>query len=101
LIELKTIKADATSAAPVDDIKVTVMPNPSTTYFTLKLESKDTKTLMSIRVTDASGRAIEAKQQIEPNSNVQIGFNYPSGTFFTEVMQGTKRKTVQLIKARG
>ena len=100
-IELTTLKADLTSAAPVDDIKVTVMPNPTTTYFTLKLESKDVKTPMSLRVLDASGRAIEAKQQIEPNSNIQIGSSYPSGTFYTEVIQGNKRKVVQMIKARG
>jgi hypothetical protein len=56
---------------------------------------------MSLRVLDASGRAIEAKQQIEPNSSIQIGQSYPSGTFYTEVIQGNKRKVVQMIKARG
>jgi hypothetical protein len=101
VVELKTIKSDVTASAGAEDIKVTVMPNPSTTYFTLKLESKDAKTPMSIRVLDASGRAIEAKQQIEPNSNIQIGSSYPSGTFYTEVIQGNKRKVVQMIKARG
>ena len=99
VLELISIKSDAT--ATTEDIKVTVMPNPTTTYFTLKLESKDAKTPMSIRVLDASGRAIEAKQQIEPNSNIQIGSSYPSGTFYTEVIQGNKRKVVQMIKARG
>jgi PKD repeat protein len=99
VLELISIKSDAT--ATTEDIKVTVMPNPTTTYFTLKLESKDQKTPMSIRVLDASGRAIEAKQQIEPNSNIQIGSSYPSGTFYTEVIQGNKRKVVQMIKARG
>lgn len=101
VIELKGLKADVSSAAPIDDIKVTVMPNPSTTYFTLKFESKDQKTPMSLRVMDASGRAIDSKQQIDPSSTIQIGHNYPSGTFYTEVIQGNRRKVVQLIKARG
>jgi hypothetical protein len=100
LIELKTIKAE-TTAAPVEDLKVTVMPNPSTTYFTLKFASKDLKTAINLRVMDASGRAIDSKQQIDPSSTIQIGYNYPSGTFYAEVIQGNKRKVVQLIKARG
>ena len=100
-IEVKPLKADVSSVTPVDEIKVTVMPNPSTTYFTLKFESKDLKTPMSLRVMDASGRAIDSKQQIDPSSTIQIGHNYPSGTFYTEVIQGNRRKVVQLIKARG
>jgi hypothetical protein len=100
-IEINTLKSDVAATVATDDIKVTVAPNPSTSYFTLKLESKDSKTPMSIRVMDASGRAVDSKQQIEPNSTIQIGQSYPSGTFYTEVIQGNKRKTVQLIKARG
>jgi PKD repeat protein len=100
VVELKTIKAE-TPATPVEDLKVTVMPNPSTTYFTLKFASKDMKTQINLRVMDASGRAIDSKQQIDPSSTIQIGYNYPSGTFYAEVIQGNKRKVVQLIKARG
>ena len=83
-----------------DELNVVVMPNPSTSYFTLKLSSKD-KSGVNMRVMDASGRAIEAKQQLDPNSTIQIGYSYPSGTFYAEMIQGNKRKVVQLIKARG
>jgi len=83
-----------------EELKVTVMPNPSTTYFTLKLESKY-ETPVNMRVMDASGRVVDAKSKIGSNSTFQIGHNYSSGTYYAEMIQGTKRKVVQLIKGRG
>ncbi len=83
-----------------EELKVTVMPNPSTTYFTLKLESKY-ETPVNLRVMDGSGRVVDAKSKIGANSTFQIGHNYSSGTYYAELIQGTKRKVVQLIKARG
>ena len=83
-----------------EELKVTVMPNPSTTYFTLKLESKY-ETPISMRVMDGSGRVVDAKSKIGANSTIQIGHNYSSGTYYAELIQGTKRKVVQLIKAKG
>lgn len=97
-IEMMKLKADV--LAVTEDLKVTVMPNPTTSYFTLKIESKD-KGLISLRVMDASGRAIDSKQKIEPNTTIQVGYQYPSGTFYGELIQGNKRKLVQMIKVRG
>jgi hypothetical protein len=76
------------------------MPNPSTTYFTLKLESKY-QTPVELRVMDGTGRVVDAKSKLGANSSVQIGHNYSSGTYYAELIQGTQRKVVQLIKARG
>ena len=82
-----------------EELKVTVMPNPSSTYFTLKLESKYS-TPVNMRVMDANGRVIDAKSQIGSNSTIQIGHNYSSGTYYAEMIQGTQRKVVQLIKIK-
>ncbi len=87
-------------ATTEEELKVTVMPNPSTTFFTLKLESKY-ETPVSLRVMDGNGRVVDAKTKIGSNSTFQIGHNYSSGTYYAELIQGTKRKVVQLIKARG
>jgi hypothetical protein len=76
------------------------MPNPSTTFFTLKLESKY-ETPVNMRVMDGRGRVVDAKSKIGANSTIQIGHNYSSGTYYAELIQGTQRKVVQLIKARG
>jgi len=83
-----------------EELKITVMPNPSTTYFTLKFESKY-ETPLTLRVMDASGRVVDAQSKIGANSTLQIGANYASGTYYAEITQGGKRKVIQLIKARG
>jgi hypothetical protein len=93
-------KEVATSVTTEEELKVTVMPNPSTTYFTLKLESKY-ETPVNLRVMDGTGRVVDAKSKIGANSSFQIGHNYSSGTYYAELIQGTKRKVVQLIKGRG
>jgi len=80
-------------------LKVTVMPNPTTTYFTLKVESKY-QTPVNIRVLDANGRIVDAKTKIIPNSTLQLGANYQTGTYFAEMIQGTSRKVVQLMKVK-
>jgi len=83
-----------------DELKVTVMPNPTTTFFTLKLESKY-ETPVNMRVMDARGRVIDARSKIGANSTIQIGHNYSSGTYYAELIQGNVRKVVQMIKGRG
>ncbi|MBV9989298.1 MAG: HYR domain-containing protein, partial [Chitinophagaceae bacterium] len=82
------------------DLKVTVMPNPSNTFFTLKFESRF-ETPLHLRVMDASGRVVDARSKIGANSTLQIGAGYSSGKYYAEVVQGGIRKTVQLIKGRG
>lgn len=82
-----------------DDLKVTVMPNPSTTYFTLKLASKS-ELPVNIKVVDAAGRVIDAKAKQPANSTMQMGQSYVPGSYFAEFIQGNQRKVVQLIKLK-
>ena len=97
---VNTAKAGETLAASDEDLKVTAMPNPSTTYFTLKIESRY-QTPVELRVMDANGRVVDAKSKIGANSTIQIGHNYTSGTYYAELIQGSQRKVVTLIKVRG
>lgn len=82
-----------------EELKVTVMPNPSTSYFTLKLESKYDKPV-NLRVMDESGKVVDARSKLGSSSIVQIGQNYSSGTYYAELIQGNKRKVVQLLKVK-
>jgi len=52
-------------------------------------------------VMDGSGRVVDAKSKIGAGSTFQIGHNYSSGTYYAELIQGTNRKVIQLIKVRG
>ncbi|NCT95011.1 MAG: HYR domain-containing protein [Chitinophagaceae bacterium] len=81
------------------DLHVTVLGNPSRNAFTLKIQSKHNLPVQ-IRVMDMNGRTVEAKANQLPNSNVQIGQHYQSGTYFAEIVQGTRRRVVQLIKVQ-
>ncbi len=100
VITRATKEATTEVATTEEELKVTVMPNPSTTYFTLKLESKY-ETPVNMRVMDGRGRVVDARSKIGANSTIQIGHNYSSGVYYAELIQGSKRKVVQLIKGKG
>lgn len=82
-----------------DDLKVVVMPNPTSTYFTLKLVSKSDLPV-NIKVVDAAGRLVEGKAKQAANSTLQLGHNYATGNYFAEFIQGNQRKVVQLMKIK-
>jgi hypothetical protein len=82
-----------------EELRVTVMPNPSSSYFTLKLESRNNAPV-DMRVMDSQGRLVDAKPKIGSNSTIQVGHNYISGTYYAEMIQGSTRKVLQLIKER-
>ena len=98
IVSKKELTADINTTE--EELKVTVMPNPTTTYFTVKFESKY-ETLINMRVMDGRGRVVDAASKIGANSTIQIGHNYSSGTYYAEIIQGNKRKVIQLIKGRG
>jgi len=80
-------------------LNVTVMPNPSRTYFTLKITAK-AETAVQLRIIDAMGRAVESRNNLNANSTVQVGHRLNPGTYYAELIQGRERKVVQLIKIR-
>ena len=76
-----------------------VAPNPSVTYFRLKMESKSDLPI-SLIVLDATGRVMDARSKLVANSTVLIGQNYHAGNYFAEMLQGKQRKVVHLIKLK-
>lgn len=92
-------KAALENSGAYDEIRITVAPNPSIGYFTLLLQSKS-DTPVTLRVTDAAGRMMEARSKLAANSSVQVGANYHAGTYFAEMLQGSQHKVVQLIKLK-
>lgn len=87
------------SKETVNAIEVKVLPNPSSDYFTLKISSKH-QSPVQLRITDASGRAMETRNNLNANSTVQVGHRLHPGSYFAEVIQGSERKVVQLIKIK-
>ena len=73
------------------------LPNPSRNYFTLKIQSHS-KELFQLRVLDASGRIVETRNGMVPNTTFQMGNNFQAGIYLVEVTQGTKRQVLKLIR---
>jgi hypothetical protein len=78
-------------------LQARVMPNPSRGAFTVSLEGK-LKEPMQIRVTDITGRMIESRSGIQPNTQLQIGQNWKPGIYILQVQQGQESKTIKLVK---
>jgi hypothetical protein len=74
------------------------MPNPSANYFTITIESGQVSEKMILQVTDVLGRVVEQKTNLQTNSTIQIGSNYKPGTYIAEVIQGSVRKQIKLVK---
>jgi len=88
-----------TKSTSESDLEIKVMGNPSRSFFTIRMESKD-ELPIQVRVFDINGRPLESKANQVPNSTIQIGHNLGSGTYYAEFLQGARRKVIQLIKVR-
>jgi uncharacterized delta-60 repeat protein len=78
------------------ELTVKAMPNPSTDYFRLQVETSRSDEIQ-IRVVDIVGRLV--KQLVTaPNQTIQFGNDLKNGTYIVEVRQRDKRKTIKLVK---
>lgn len=87
----------ASKQALNDSLIVDVLPNPSVQQFTLRLSSSLPE-LLSVRITDVSGQVIEKREGVAANGNIILGNTYKPGVYFAEIIQGSKRKVIKLIK---
>jgi hypothetical protein len=81
--------------------EVTVYPNPGTDYFNLVIKSTDLNTPVNVRILDVKGevKAVYPNVQLNKTGMLRIGARqWPGGTYFAEVTQGTERTTVKMIK---
>jgi hypothetical protein len=79
------------------NIELAAMPNPTTSYINLSTKSND-KTPMTVRVYDGTGIAIENFQKVIPGTVLRMGDKWRGGIYVIDVVQGTERKTLKVIK---
>src|SRR5690606_23497342 len=90
----------APAAAPANAaLNVKVSPNPSSDYFELVPTGSSDKPIM-INILDIYGRIVEYHQKVAPNSTLQVGQSLSPGNYFVEVLQGSERKTVKIVKVK-
>lgn len=82
----------------VKDFTVNASPNPTRGSFVLQIKSDDTKTGALVRVIDANGKAIESFKNVQPGKSLRFGDSYRGGNYYVEVIQGSNRKVIQLVK---
>jgi hypothetical protein len=81
----------------VHGLAIQISPNPVVDYFTLSTQTQ-AETPIMIRIIDVTGRLVEVKNDVVPNTSLQLGRNYRRGIYLVEVTQGDQRRTLKLIK---
>jgi len=83
---------------PIDqELSIAAMPNPASSTFNLAIKG-NTKETVTIRILDVFGQVIEKHEKIKTSGILVVGQNWTGGTYFAEVVQGSERKVIKLIK---
>jgi hypothetical protein len=90
----------STSEKEISNAKFTVnvMPNPTSYSFSVSVQSEYENEKIILRVIDVSGKLVDLKGELMKGKVYIIGENYMPGVYFIEVIQGTNRKVIKLIK---
>jgi hypothetical protein len=90
------------AAAPdkqVEAVQLTAkaFPNPSNTHFTIKTQGKAGDKI-NVRIMDAMGRIVETKSNVPVNGSLVLGHSYRPGMYYAEIVQGSQKVTLKLVK---
>jgi hypothetical protein len=77
-------------------LDVKIMPNPSSHFFNVVLTS-DNGEPVTVRVHSVFGQVVEKHERISAKS-LRIGQGLSAGTYFAEIIQGSQRKVIKIIK---
>jgi uncharacterized repeat protein (TIGR03803 family) len=90
---------ERTVRAEDDRFNVSAFPNPARGAFILRIQSRSSQHLQ-IRILDAVGRTVEIRSNVAASVPVFLGLGYRSGVYFAEVIQGSEKVTLKLIKEK-
>jgi hypothetical protein len=79
-----------------EQLSVQVSPNPSAYYFNLTVKGSDASPV-SVSVVDVAGRKVK-RLKTTANTSSRFGDDLTAGTYFVEVIQGTEKKVLKIIK---
>ncbi|MDO9262170.1 MAG: T9SS type A sorting domain-containing protein, partial [Flavobacteriaceae bacterium] len=108
-VNARTSESETTASSPVtqavasEQLEVeaisftaTAYPNPSTAYFTLRLQGA-TQDQVQVNVFDVNGRQVYTKIG-NYNDNYQFGERFQAGIYLVNVQQGTNKVSLKVIK---
>jgi hypothetical protein len=64
----------------------------------VQVESDNAKDKINVRVIDLFGRTVEVINGVAPGQTIKIGAVYRPGIYYLEMIQGTNRKQIKLLK---
>lgn len=91
------IAKDFTPVELIQELDVKVSPNPSSSFFTITINSDDLSEKIYMQVTDLYGRIMDTRS-VNANSTIKIGSAYAQGAYFVRFSQGMRHKELKLIK---
>ncbi|WP_336517740.1 PKD domain-containing protein [Pollutibacter soli] len=77
--------------------EVKVLPNPSTHYFNINVNSS-AKDRLWVGAYDGDGKLIEKMERVNNGQQLRMGQNYRPGVYYIKVIQGDKVKVLKVIK---
>ena len=99
--EVLYAKAVVTEKAPVkpavEMLDVMVAPNPAETQFTLFIETAS-KEKISFVLYDVFGRVVKRTENKGGTQQIMFGEELKAGMYMVEVIQGSERKVIKLVK---
>jgi hypothetical protein len=78
-------------------LAVKVLSNPSPGYFDVQIRGGADNNVR-ITVYDNLGRVIEIKSSQSANQSIRLGSSYRPGTYLLEIVQGTQKQIIRLVK---
>jgi hypothetical protein len=101
-----SVSPDITSVnKPGADLKPTIgnfgihaYPNPSTSQFTVQVQSDNARDKIMVRVYDLNGHVQDGFTNLAAQQLIRFGANYVPGIYIIEMTQGAQRKQLKLVK---
>ncbi|MBP2282494.1 aminopeptidase N [Flavobacterium sp. CG_23.5] len=97
LAKISTQKA-AIKVGSINDFKTLIYPNPSTSAFTLNVNSPDQNSAVTMDVVDVLGRIIEHSENVTLGQNVSFGGNLSAGVYIVHLIQGAEQRSSKIVK---
>jgi large repetitive protein len=79
------------------DFRVNVYPNPTAYDFSIQVLSKSNSPI-TIRILDLNGKVMSVGTAFSKGNNIKVGANLLGGTYIAEVIQGSNKQVVKLVK---
>ena len=83
---------------PENSTIVRVYPNPSSSYFTLNIESANDREKIVVRLIDVAGRVMEVRNNLSGIQVLRMGNSVKAGLYIAEIRQGNVTRQIKLLK---